>query len=630
MAAASDLDQLPDDNEEHALDIEERSVTPSIAPEPLSHIHQESSVDQPIANVRQGSILESFGSIGPLGDLDRTTEREENLGEICELHVYETRFNSKGEEVVLQIGATEGLDIEEIRSPDAALVLMRNYDATKALKGTTLEIRSPYMRKAMAEIIRDYPGVDTQTAGILKISGKPHCVFHYRKELYAYAQASDDEDVKEHVTYLLKYMEQALRKEIATYETHMMANTESPGLDFDSLWMTFRPGDLLYHSRNGDGQICRLKSMRMETDNLRPLRYAKYWYLRCEIINCDGEDFIYSWDDTRIFTYDGYRPLSNLNIIPLQFHKDQMSIRESLLVRGKTFLSLLGVHHRSYRGTARFFKDDNNNHIDDDYKVNEKYETFEADGRVIVDCEEYASNIDGSISEFLPGSKLISGEEKDYEKLCDDDILICSPEIAGFSLQHRRWGLFKVSGLGTISFNQAAFDALVLPEQYKELLKSLVNAHQKKLSNFDDLVKGKGKGLLFLLHGDPGVGKTLTAESISELTQRPLYTIGAEELGQYSATIERELKRTLKLATRWNALVLLDEADVFMVQRSSHNSRNDLVAVLLRIMEYFEGVMFMTTNRLESIDPAFASRVHLILAYPRLSKKARRTPYVMV
>ncbi|OAG03183.1 P-loop containing nucleoside triphosphate hydrolase protein [Paraphaeosphaeria sporulosa] len=590
---------------------------------------QQNSENLPIAYTTLESSPDRSPSIGSLSDLDKNAEHEINLGEICELHVYETRFNSKGEEVVLQVGAKEELDTEEIRSPDAALVLMRCYDESKVLESTILEIRSPYIKKAMVDVIGKYPGVDIGTSGILKIYDEPRCLFHYRDELNAYAQANSDEDVKQHVTYLLKYVRQALRKEIASYETHMASNTETPGLDFDNLWMVFRPGDLLYHNINGEGQVCRLRSMRIQECNTQPLRYAKFWYLSCEIIKCDGEDFIYSWGNTSIFVYDGFRSLSDLEIIPLRFHKDNLRIRESLMARGRVFLTLLGVNHRNYRGTARIFKD-----IDDDGDA--EYETLEvrdfhciqsdADGRVVVDCEEYVSNIDPSMSDYIQGSKLIRGKDMEHEKLCDDDILICSQEIAGFSFQHRRWGLFKVSGLAEIEYNRQAFDALVLPQHYKDLLISLVNAHQNHLSDFDDLVKGKGKGLLFLLHGEPGVGKTLTAESISEITQRPLYTIGAGEMGQNSALIERELTRTLKLATRWNAYILLDEADVFMVQRSSWDStRNALVAVLLRVMEYFEGIMFMTTNRLQSIDDAFASRVHLMLAYPQLGEEARRT-----
>ena len=46
--------------------------------------------------------------------------------------------------------------------------------------------------------------------------------------------------------------------------------------------------------------------------------------------------------------------------------------------------------------------------------------------------------------------------------------------------------------------------------------------------------------------------------------------------------------------------------------------------MLLRILEYFEGIMFLTTNRIGTIDPAFKSRIHLSLSYPALGTDARR------
>lgn len=190
------------------------------------------------------------------------------------------------------------------------------------------------------------------------------------------------------------------------------------------------------------------------------------------------------------------------------------------------------------------------------------------------------------------------GTNDKHTELGDEDVLICSHEIPAFSLQHRQWGLFKVSGLEEIEFDHGAFDALVLPQNYKELLLALINTHRDSLSEFDDVVRGKGKGLIFLLHGEPGVGKTLTAgkhfdiyakagfitsksiESISELTGRPLYTIGAGDLylDGASVIVERELSRTLKLAAKWNALVLLDEADVFMAERGGSHYSNELVS----------------------------------------------------
>jgi predicted Zn-dependent protease with MMP-like domain len=381
MDAPSDPVEILDYGKEHEPGLGDTDVAEvELMPPNREHVFRKSSTIQPFADVTAESTIEKISIIESLVDPDKKPEHPENLGEICELHVYETRFNSKGEEVVLQVGAKEDLDLEEIRSPDVALVLMRNYDEFKALKDTTLEIRSPYIKKAMADVIGDYPGVDIGTSGILKIYGKPHCLFHYRNELYAYAQASDDEDVKEHITYLLRYMRQALRKEITSYETHMEANAENPGLDFDNLWMAFRPGDLLYHTINGEGQVCRLKSIGIQLDPKRPIRYAKYWNVECEIINCDGEDFIYSWDSTSIFTYDGYRSLCDLNIIPLRLHKDQLHIRESLLARGKRFLALLGVHHRNYRGTARFFKEV-------DYDDDVMYETLEVSGSCFIHCD---------------------------------------------------------------------------------------------------------------------------------------------------------------------------------------------------------------------------------------------------
>ena len=104
--------------------------------------------------------------------------------------------------------------------------------------------------------------------------------------------------------------------------------------------------------------------------------------------------------------------------------------------------------------------------------------------------------------------------------------------------------------------------------------------------------------------------------------------------------LEYSLKMALTRASKWEAVVLMDEADVFMQERSaSEYSRNeqvsgnnisstprdrtDILVVLLRILEYFEGIMFLTTNRVQTIDPAFKSRIHLSLTYPALSVTAR-------
>lgn len=89
--------------------------------------------------------------------------------------------------------------------------------------------------------------------------------------------------------------------------------------------------------------------------------------------------------------------------------------------------------------------------------------------------------------------------------------------------------------------------------------------------------------------------------------------------------MERNLQRTLELVARWNAILLLDECDVFLEARSSHDlERNKVVSIFLRTLEYYEGILFMTTNRVDNIDPAFQSRIHVSLEYPDLTPASRR------
>jgi AAA+ superfamily predicted ATPase len=78
------------------------------------------------------------------------------------------------------------------------------------------------------------------------------------------------------------------------------------------------------------------------------------------------------------------------------------------------------------------------------------------------------------------------------------------------------------------------------------------------------------------------------------------------------------------MASHWNALLLLDEADVFVAQRTMHDlHRNSLVCMFLRILEYYKGLLFLTTNRVKIIDDAISSRIHVMIKYEELSKTHR-------
>ncbi|KAI1069271.1 hypothetical protein LB507_008660, partial [Fusarium sp. FIESC RH6] len=159
---------------------------------------------------------------------------------------------------------------------------------------------------------------------------------------------------------------------------------------------------------------------------------------------------------------------------------------------------------------------------------------------------------------------------------------------------------------------------------YKSLVTCFVEGQARHTSDFDDIIQGKGLGVVILFVGAPGTGKTLTAEAVADNTRKPLYILSAGELGNEAEQVERRLNEVLRLAEKWDAVLLFDECDVFLQQRSMDNLRhNEIVAVFLRVIEYYRGILILTTNRGNAIDGAFQSRIHLTLHYPDLDATAR-------
>ncbi|OJD28646.1 aaa family atpase [Diplodia corticola] len=188
---------------------------------------------------------------------------------------------------------------------------------------------------------------------------------------------------------------------------------------------------------------------------------------------------------------------------------------------------------------------------------------------------------------------------------------------------------------GTQEKRQTAFDQLVLPPGHQTMILSLIAQHfrDKDASRKDDageneqvdIVRGKGKGLIILLHGAPGVGKTSTAEGVAEKFEKPLFQITCGDLGTTARDVDEALGTHFNLANKWGCVLLLDEADVFLAARSKEDFiRNGLVSVFLRVLEYYAGILFLTTNRVGDFDEAFTSRIHISLHYPQLQLESTR------
>ncbi|KAI5378807.1 hypothetical protein J4E82_002258 [Alternaria postmessia] len=167
-----------------------------------------------------------------------------------------------------------------------------------------------------------------------------------------------------------------------------------------------------------------------------------------------------------------------------------------------------------------------------------------------------------------------------------DQYLHCPPRVLGYALKQKKWAQLLVDGLRSPDAADATVfeEKLQLDEEAKNLVKWSVQAHEegKKLIDgkpgesrgLQDFAPDKGKGLVIMLYGFPGVGKTLTAESVALMAGKPLLSVGVSDIGIEGDKVEANLQKVFDLAGKWEAVLLFDEADVFLEARG--DGENDL------------------------------------------------------
>lgn len=511
-------------------------------------------------------------------------------------------------------------DVEEAAENEETAtyaVVVRNQksnDSRKKLEAHSIIVQSPQIRAALAEIMADYPGVACELTRLeFEAPFKPFV--HRWSEFTKYIEKPDlDEKTKEHMKILVDILNYEIGDNVKAFQDYVKNGV----VCFKDLWMIFQPGNVVVAAHHGP-----LSAFEMVETEYMQNNCGKFLQVRCDCVDYGGKEFGRFQEAINIPEFIGTKKITGLRVYPLHFHDDKEGVAAKLIKRGEIFEKLAGHHYKQYAGKA----------ITWDREGNEV--ECQITGRIIVDIDSFNRFSPWRVrylNDWNANDLDRFSKHKETLGLTDEKFvlppyyqMLARSRTRGYSLKFKKWLDFFVEQISEVVWNSTAFDRLVLPPDQKELILSFSES-QIAGSTFDDVIQGKGKGIICLLSGPPGVGKTLTAEAVAENLKVPLHMLSSGDLGSDPWEVERELNSILELVARWNAILLLDECDVFLEARSTHElERNKIVSIFLRTLEYYEGIMFMTTNRVEDIDAAFQSRIHVSIEYPDLTTAARRT-----
>ncbi|KAK4446488.1 transitional endoplasmic reticulum ATPase 1 [Podospora aff. communis PSN243] len=557
------------------------------------------------------------------------------------------------------------------QTKDVAYTFRRVYDPDTGDKGaySALDIEDPALIRVLKQEIGKYPGVNFDS-DITSMRGPFAALVHNWDKLNKRAAVEPESQVSKDLVSLLERVKTA--PELQDYFKSRDSNLAAKVVTFDTLWANFAPGTLVVARlfQNVE-QIFKVEDSPIPWSTYHSYRHHKMWAWSWDF---DGKKILKVEYALKFERFRGTKPITELPFYPLEYHADPERLKEESRARALKFIK---ATIRCARGAEQMFRykglayaDQRNLLSNKDDKLALEDEALDIrpqedeelpqpklvdiNGEVLVDPDafiQYGTSYPPLGELYQPEAVYIDELQtntEDYvefaEKVkkmdlhkpldtADDNFVIFPPRVLGYATREKVWGQFGLHLMSDRPDRQPDKfdDNLQLDAKYKSLIKALVQSHEQAAEHHgkqvEDVVRDKGKGLVLLLHGPPGVGKTLTAETIAQATAKPLVVVSVAEIGLDASRAERNLERLFKLATKWEAILLVDEADVFLETRGSTSSasRNALVSVLLRVLEYYRGIIILTTNRIKSIDVAVISRIHLAIRYDDLSVDQMRS-----
>ncbi|KAL4878056.1 P-loop containing nucleoside triphosphate hydrolase protein [Aspergillus karnatakaensis] len=471
----------------------------------------------------------------------------------------------------------------------------------------------------------------------------------YRGEVRESHDAVYSETCQQHLDTLLEYLDDQAATILK--DVPRMLGHASPKTTLRTLWYLFRPGSDVYAREDGKLNAYVVDSSRYSSTfswnsdegSLAPYR-VYVWNL-----NFDGRHLTRSVKEISIPGFAGQCDIRSLPVFPVEYHDDK-SFGQKLVDRGKRFVDMVkqpSLHEYTGPSKLNGIRDYNKaravvDHASQPWTLDNVQEASE--GVVFTPV----SSVPGvELDEYIriPRCACETCDEKDARKqdsglarrmfdnydeidlqrtaiLTDHQYMLCPSHVYGVIVKDNIWDIFEVDRLEPPRIQANLIDMLVMKTENKQMLKAICDLYRASYSQpfSSDYGRGKGEGQTILLHGLPGSGKTLTAESVAEYTARPLLRLTTASLGHGSQEVKTNLLGYFRTAKRWNAIVLLDNADD-LIEATTGCSQQ---AGFLQALDAFEGLLIITTTRIAKFDRALMSRIHLRIGYDPLEEDSRQ------
>ncbi|KAG2155138.1 uncharacterized protein EDB93DRAFT_1131428 [Suillus bovinus] len=287
----------------------------------------------------------------------------------------------------------------------------------------------------------------------------------------------------------------------------------------------------------------------------------------------------------------------SLILADLRTFKMTPEICRRLTERGRKYVALAGVHHRLHRGR-----------------------------RIIVDrlawnTFGYNHTDDTSFPYPLLQDRSKARDNDDIPPVPEDDIALLPRFMPGFDMERKSWGFFDVDEIEPIRFNENAWKHIVLDESSKDIIEGVVGTFDFSKEVMAD---EEQSGLVILLHGPSGTGKTATVEAIAEHFKRPLHTLSVCSLPLDTNLLVDTLTSRLDVVRSWNAIVLIETGDILM-QTQRHEpimEEHDRISMILEFFERHRCIVFVTAR---TTCAAYMSHFAIAIQYPELDNDSRQT-----